>query len=107
MCAQEVLKAVTVCARGLDNIFMYNGAEGVYGPTVERERERDLDSAACQEARMTGQVWGAGAKEQGVARDVDTRATPKRAGCVRTSRDLPVAVAQGEGIDRPSSRDQA
>jgi len=74
VCAQEVLKAVTVCARGLDNIFMYNGAEGVYGPTVERERERDLDSAACQEARMTGQVWGAGAKEQGVTRDVDTRA---------------------------------
>jgi len=41
VCAQEVLKAVTVCARGLDNIFMYNGTEGVYGPTVERERERE------------------------------------------------------------------
>jgi len=38
VCAQEVLKAVTVCARGLDNFFMYNGTEGVYGLTVAHER---------------------------------------------------------------------
>jgi len=39
LCAQEVLKMVTVCARGLDNFFMYNGSEGVYGLTVAHEKD--------------------------------------------------------------------
>jgi ubiquitin-activating enzyme E1 C len=40
-CAIEAFKMATMCAKGMDNFMMYNGADGVYTHTVAYEMDPD------------------------------------------------------------------
>eukprot|EP00211_Chloroparvula_japonica_P001480 CAMPEP_0119151880 /NCGR_PEP_ID=MMETSP1310-20130426/46949_1 /TAXON_ID=464262 /ORGANISM="Genus nov. species nov., Strain RCC2339" /LENGTH=553 /DNA_ID=CAMNT_0007144195 /DNA_START=38 /DNA_END=1695 /DNA_ORIENTATION=- len=46
MCAQECLKLVSMCSKGLDNYIMYMGGQGLYTHTVSYERDPSCPSCS-------------------------------------------------------------